>query len=172
MANSSNFVDKNHHISLENLSCISKIPDITKSKNCHDFLTWNHCVNSFRIFNNLTNNLGTSLTKTNSKQFANFEDSVLQYLRLSNLAFSFFLFNFLQTHILFLDFPDRIQRIDCQFSYCIHHFLKRRDSDDIKIMTEEYRCDNEKKTNEDCSPNVEIGHLLIVPAYVVCKCVA
>ena len=172
VADSCDLVDKDHHISFEYFCCVSEISDIAKSKYGHDFLTRNHGVNSSRIFNNLADDLGPGLAKANGKKFADFEDGVLKDLRFSDLEFSFFLFYFLQAHVLFLYFPHCIQRVDRQLSDCAHHFFKRRNCNDIEIMTEEDGRDDEEKADENGPADVEVGNLFVVPADVVCDCKA
>ena len=170
VANSCDLVDKDHHISFEYLCCISEISYIAKSKDGHDFLTRNHSVNGCRVINDLADDLGPGLAKANGKKFADFEDGVLKNLRFSNFKFSFFLFYFLQAHVLFLDFPHCIQRVDCQLSDSVHHFFKRGNCDDIEIMTEEDGGDDEEKAHENGSADVEVGNLFVVPANIVCDC--
>ena len=172
VANSCNLVDKDHHISFEYLCCVSEISDIAKSKDSHNFLTRNHSVYGGRIINDLTDDLGPGLAKANGKKFADFEDGVLKDLRFSNLKFAFFLFYFLQAHVLFLYFPHCIQRVNRQLSDCIHHFFKRGNCDNIEIMTEEDGCDDEEKAYKNGPADVEVRNLFVVPTDVVCDCEA
>jgi hypothetical protein len=53
VANLCDFIDKNHYISLQDLCSISKVSDIAKSKNSHNFLAWNNNIHKVRVLDNL-----------------------------------------------------------------------------------------------------------------------
>lgn len=67
MADFSNFIYKDHYLCFKDLCCISEVPDITKSINCHDFFTWNHHIEGSIVFDIPGNKLSASFSKPNSQ---------------------------------------------------------------------------------------------------------
>ena len=74
MANCCDLVDKHHHVSFKYFSSVSEVTYIAKTEDSHDLLTRNHHVNNSRIFNDLTDNLSTSLAKAYSEKRADLHD--------------------------------------------------------------------------------------------------
>ncbi len=141
MANSCNLVNKNHYIGLKNFSRISEITYITETKQCHDFLTWNHNVNDSRILNNFADNLCSCLAKTYSEKRTNFYNSILKYFRLCAWNASIILLDFLHAHIFLLNFSKGIQGMNCDFLNCIKHLFKWCNSSKLKIICKEHSSD-------------------------------
>ena len=66
MTNLSNLVNEDHYVSLENLSSISKVSDITKTINSKYFDSRDDDVYKIGIFNNSGDNLCSCLSESNS----------------------------------------------------------------------------------------------------------
>lgn len=162
-------VDKDHHICLEYFRSISEVSYIAKSKQSHYLLSRYHDVYNRRILNNLANNLCSCLSKTHSKETTNLHYCILQYPRLSILHLTFFLFNFLKTHVFLLYLTNSIQRIKSYLPHSIHHIFKRCNSRKFQIRREEYRCNNEQNTDKSRSSDIKIRSQLVIVTYVIPK---
>ena len=66
MTNLSNLVNEDHYVSLENLSSISKVSDITKTIDSKYFDSRDDDVHKIGIFNNSGDNLCPCLSESNS----------------------------------------------------------------------------------------------------------
>ena len=77
VANGSNLVDEDHHISFKNFSGVSEVTNIAETKDSHDLLTRNHHIYDSRILNDSTDNFSSSFTKTYSKKRADLHNSIL-----------------------------------------------------------------------------------------------
>jgi len=63
MDKGTNFVDKHQYFLLKNLSHLSEMSDITKSKNSTFFFTFNHRIHTAFSHNISTNNLSSSTSE-------------------------------------------------------------------------------------------------------------
>ena len=123
VADSCDFINEYHHISLKNLSCICKVSNIAKSKDRHDFFSRNHDIDDTWIFDNSTYNFCSRFSKTYSKQRSDLYNRILENNRFSFLDLTFLLFQFLKTQSFKLDLFDSIERINGHFFDSLHHFL-------------------------------------------------
>mmetsp|Transcript_6512 Transcript_6512/g.5799 ORF Transcript_6512/g.5799 Transcript_6512/m.5799 type:complete len:216 (-) Transcript_6512:284-931(-) len=81
----SDFVHKDHHFGLEDLSGVGEVSDVAEAEDRHDFLAREHRVHIATALHVLGNDLGASLSEAQSQQGADLDDGLLEQFGLHDL---------------------------------------------------------------------------------------